>query len=108
MRRLVVRADGTERTGAGHVMRCATLAEAWRAAGLGDAVVHGEVALPFVRRRLARAGVAVADAGAPIAASDVLLVDSYEADVRRRGADQPLPALRALVDDGEILVPAGY
>jgi spore coat polysaccharide biosynthesis predicted glycosyltransferase SpsG len=89
-------------------MRCATLAEAWRAAGLGTAVVHGDIALPFVRRRLAQAGIPVADAGAALAASDVLLVDSYDADVRQGGADQPLPALRALVDDGEGPVPSGY
>jgi spore coat polysaccharide biosynthesis predicted glycosyltransferase SpsG len=103
-RSLVLRADATAATGAGHVMRGAALAAAWREAG-GTASLWGSVEIPFVRARLEALGVPVA---ADARAGTVLVVDSYDADVRRGLAGDAAYELRVLVDDLGGPVPAGY
>lgn len=95
--RLLVRADATPEVGAGHVMRCAALAESWIAVGVGDVIVAGDVTLPFVQHRLQQLGVKV-DRAAAQSGADVLLVDSYDERVRHEPPDGPA-ALRVLVDD---------
>lgn len=102
---LVVRADATPGIGAGHVMRCVALCEAWRRAH-GPAHVWGRVEIPFVRRRLEQADIAWTAHRPP--ASELLLVDSYDPDTRiELGADESFGA-RALVDDACEAVPSGY
>jgi len=60
---LVIRADANAAMGAGHVMRCLALAQAWKAAG-GDARFCGRIESDPIRRRLAAAGFEHLDPGA--------------------------------------------
>lgn len=79
MTRLVIRADASAQIGAGHVMRCLALAEAWVRAEAGP-VTAASIALPdSLRRRLIDAGVDVVDHPGPA------------------GSAADLAALRALV-----------
>lgn len=88
-------------------MRLASLAEAW-AAGGGEVRLAGEVTIPFVRERLAAAGVRVLPEPDRAGPETVLVADSYDAGRRRQGAGTPGAALRVLVDDLGGEVPAGY
>jgi hypothetical protein len=103
--RLVLRADATPEVGAGHVMRQAVLGEAWLRAG-GEVCLAGEVALEFVRARLATLDIPVI-AGKGLA-GDVIVVDSYDPAVRAAGARATNAGLRTLVDDVGGAVPPGF
>lgn len=105
MSRLVLRADAGATIGAGHVMRSATLGEAWRRAG-GDVVLEGEVSLDFVTSRLAHAGIPVVQPGT--AEGDVLVVDSYDTRLRAAAAGLHGFAHRLVVDDLGGVLPAGF
>jgi RimJ/RimL family protein N-acetyltransferase len=97
-RRLVLRADATAAQGAGHVMRCLTLGEAWIDAGFGDAVLMGAVEVEFAAQRLTRSRVGRADANLPLDPSDIVVVDAYDDATRARHLSDGV-ALRVLVDD---------
>ena len=104
----MILADALPEIGAGHVMRMAVLAAAWPAAGGGEARLAGRVELPFVRRRLAALGVAVLPRAEPVGPASVVIVDSYDPDTRRLGADRTGAQLRVLVDDLGGRVPDGF
>jgi UDP-2,4-diacetamido-2,4,6-trideoxy-beta-L-altropyranose hydrolase len=102
---LILRADASASVGAGHVMRCLSVAERWIEAG-GRAVCWGDVELQFVRRRAESLGVPiVAHPGMP---GSVLLVDVYGEDERRSLATSSAAARRVLVDDLGESVPRSY
>jgi hypothetical protein len=106
-RRLVVRADATPATGAGHVMRCATLAHAWRARDLGPVTLWGTVTMPFAEERLRELGVTVTSE--PPELADVVLVVDLQAPAQRRTlAASTAAAMRVLLDDLGGEVPEGY
>jgi spore coat polysaccharide biosynthesis predicted glycosyltransferase SpsG len=107
MTSLVILADATARSGAGHVMRCASLADAWRDRGMGPAVIVGEVTIPFVRHRLEDSGIRIAET-APDDTDAVVVSDSYEPAVRQRAAAMRQAALRVFMDDLAEPVPAGF
>jgi hypothetical protein len=95
--KLVIRADATPAIGAGHVMRCATLAEACRNEGFGDIALWGDVSIPFARARLSDLQIGV-HAERPWGETSVLVVDSYDQgirDVSRKAGAR----LTVLVDD---------
>lgn len=52
---LIIGADATPDLGAGHVMRCLALAQAWKEAG-GNVVFWGRVVIPWVRERICQEG----------------------------------------------------
>lgn len=96
-RRLVLRADGGGRVGAGHVGRCVALAEAWVRAG-GDAVlaltpaaaVHAEAmatSIPIEVLDVDPGSGADAEATAALSEDDWLVVDGYRfgTDLRPSG-----------------------
>jgi spore coat polysaccharide biosynthesis predicted glycosyltransferase SpsG len=95
---LVIRADATPAIGAGHVMRCATLAEAWIGAGLGTARMCGEVTLAFAARRVRDIGAVLATPADAGTEADVLVVDSYDVAVRQDAMERRA-GLRVVVDD---------
>lgn len=103
---LVLRANATPTTGAGHVMRCLNLAEAWLGGAYGPVALNGEVSIPFVAERVASMGIAPYNATQFTDA--VLVVDSYDSAVRQRCAHADDFRLRVLVDDLGETVPAGY
>ena len=49
-KRLLIRADGGATIGAGHVMRCLALAQAWRKSGGDVWFAHAEIAPPLAAR----------------------------------------------------------
>lgn len=106
---LVLRADANDAIGAGHVMRCATLAQAWRTAGFGPVLLAGRVDIPFVNARLQALDVRVvaADVSTGEGADRILVVDTYDIAARRAAAGFPARC-RALVDDLGGDVPEGY
>jgi spore coat polysaccharide biosynthesis predicted glycosyltransferase SpsG len=103
--RLIIHANATPAIGAGHAMRCATLADAWTRGGFGPVHLIGKITLPFAEQRLRAVGVEMA-ADIRSSPSDVVIVDSYaphDRDVLRT-ADA---SLRVLIDDVGGLVPSG-
>ena len=105
---LVIRADATPEIGAGHLMRCAAVAEAWLARGSGGAYVWGDVDIAFVARRLNQLGIGVGKSQPWWDPSSVLVVDTYDPAERARLATIQGPRRRILVDDEGSPVPAGY
>jgi hypothetical protein len=77
-------------------MRCATLIDAWTEAGYGTATVIGKIDIPFVRRRIDATGAALNHVPAN---PSILVVDSYDADVRTTPVAGTDGALRVVVDD---------
>lgn len=105
---LIVRADATLSNGAGHAMRCAGLAEAWRELSLGHVRLWGDVSIPFVLKRW-QALDALIDNRPPTKGNPaVMVVDTYSEADRRALAGVPGPAVRVLVDDLGEAVPAGF
>jgi hypothetical protein len=102
--RLIVRADATAVTGAGHAMRCLGLLEAWRERG-GEGALWGTVSLPFVDARAREGGIPVVQAPA---AADVLVVDLYDPAAREALANASVARVRVLVDDLGEAIPRGY
>lgn len=96
-RTLVLVTEATGRSGAGHAMRLGTLAAAWKRRG-GRAVVIGAIELDFVQERYRGLGIEASDDGADLA-SDVVVVDSYDAATRFAWSKRSGYGLRVLVDD---------
>lgn len=102
---LVARTRATNRTGAGHAMRCLGVLERWiREGGRGE--LWGEVEIDFVRRRTVKAGVPIVTTQG--ADASVLLVDVYDAAERVALGAGNAAAVRVLVDDFGADIPAGY
>ncbi len=102
---LVIDADATTAIGAGHLMRCATLAEAWLDEGLGAVTFAGRLELGFAQ---ARARGLEAWREASRVDPEVLVVDSYDPVRRQRALRHPSAVLRVLVDDASGPVADGY
>jgi len=105
---LFIRASATPGIGAGHAMRMATLAATWLDASLGRVRWSGEIGIPFVRRHLESLGVANEGLAALAGDGDVLVVDSYDPELRADGGRASEAGVHILVDDGQGLVPPGY
>jgi spore coat polysaccharide biosynthesis predicted glycosyltransferase SpsG len=103
----MIRADATAETGAGHGMRCLTLAERWLSEARGPVTMMGKVEIPFVSERAAAIGVQRAGADGSADPSGILVVDSYDEAVRDRFSSAPA-RVRVLVDDIGCSVPEGY
>jgi spore coat polysaccharide biosynthesis predicted glycosyltransferase SpsG len=102
---LVARLQATDRTGAGHAMRCLGVLERWGQAG-GRAELWGAVEIDFVRRRADNAGIPiVATPGDDVS---VLVVDVYDAVEREELGRWSAAAIRVLVDDFGEDIPTGY
>ena len=95
---LVMCADATASVGAGHVMRCLSLAEAWLELGIGGAKLYGTVDIDFVQRRVRDAGVEMVDT-LDVNGCSALVVDSYDPETRGRMSRMNSAGLRILVDD---------
>jgi len=89
-------------------MRCATLAEAWIGAGLGDAIFWGDISLQFVKARVQQAGVPVVEAGHAVPGDGAVICDSYDPDVRSSVAKEKQFDIRVLVDDLGGAVAGGF
>ncbi|MDZ4863707.1 MAG: bifunctional UDP-2,4-diacetamido-2,4,6-trideoxy-beta-L-altropyranose hydrolase/GNAT family N-acetyltransferase [Gemmatimonadota bacterium] len=98
-------ADANPVIGAGHLMRCAALAEAWLDLGLGAVRFAGALDLPFTA---SRASLLVARAPERTGASTVLVSDSYDQPRRERAARRDDVRARILVDDLCRPVPEGF
>lgn len=66
---LLLRADGGGRTGAGHVMRCLALAQAWQDAGGAAYLAAADIA-PTLSRRLNREGIEVHEMDCVVGSAD--------------------------------------
>ncbi len=102
---LEVDADANASIGAGHLMRCATLAEAWLDLGLGSVRFAGALELQFT---VSRASLLVARAPARTGGCAVLVSDSYDPLRRERAALRHDVQTRILVDDLCGPVPEGF
>ena len=105
---LHVHAQAVPAAGAGHVMRCIPLLEAWARAAYGPVSLSGRIGIPFVRRRIDAAGIPVSDAPPARLDRAVLILDDYDGDARASAATRDDAALRVLVDDLGEPVPPGY
>jgi spore coat polysaccharide biosynthesis predicted glycosyltransferase SpsG len=105
---LLIRADASATSGAGHAMRTLALAEAWAASGAGQVGLVGAVELEFVRRHLANLGIVPGERLSDHRRPAVLVVDTYDLTARLEGATWRPGSLRVLVDDLGGNVPAGY
>lgn len=94
---LIVQADATAVTGAGHVMRCASLGEAWIELGIGRVAHSGTISIPFARNRLRALGIESCGDDR-LHDADVLVLDTYDNKMRRAGA-KGRSRLKVLVDD---------
>jgi len=94
---LTIRADATSTTGAGHVMRCLSVAEQWQHLG-GDAEIWGEVTLGFVAARAQGNGISMRAHAEP-RGRDLLLVDIYGESERHSLSRLRSHRRRVLVDD---------
>lgn len=105
--RVVFRADATQQSGAGHVMRCWALAEEFRARGVRVAL-QGSVTVPWVQAYLQRVAWQMEDVSgsalsqAARARADLVVVDSYDLSGIYREAllNAGVPVL-AIVDEGK-------
>jgi UDP-2,4-diacetamido-2,4,6-trideoxy-beta-L-altropyranose hydrolase len=104
---LVIRADANPENGAGHVMRCAALAEAWHKAKLGPVSIRGTLSLAFVQERVRAACIEMVSYTDEVPQNAILLVDSYDQRDRVWGAGAA-GACRVLVDDLGEPVPVGF
>lgn len=95
---LILHADATSTIGAGHIMRCVSLAEAWIELGVGQVSHHGEVTIPFAKNRLLALGIESREGAYSDSSNAVLLVDSYDEGVRRAAGERQ-SRLKVLVDD---------
>ena len=102
---LEVDADANSVVGAGHLMRCAALAEAWLDLGLGAVRFTGALDLPFAA---SRAHLLVARAPDRAGSCTVLVSDSYDRLRRERAALRDDVRARVLVDDLCGPVPDGF
>ena len=103
---LVFRVDATPATGAGHLMRCAALGEAWIGSKAGSAVFWGEVSLAFARRRVESLGGRIISRYPSGEGGAILVCDHYDLGVRATAASAGAFALRVIVDDlGEAIHP---
>lgn len=93
---LLLQADANRVIGAGHVMRCAALGEAWLRLGLGRVAHAGEVTIPFAASRLAQLG--IRSARDMSAEGAVMVVDNYDPAARRAWAARD-SRLKVAVDD---------
>jgi hypothetical protein len=105
---LLIRADASAVSGAGHAMRTLALAEAWAASGAGQVGLAGTVELEFVRRRAADLGIVPRARLSDHRRPAVLVVDTYDQDARLEAAAWRPASLRVLVDDLGGNVPADY
>lgn len=96
---LVIEANATSQVGAGHVMRCSSLAERWIASGCGTAVFSGTISLPWVAARVRAMGAGLQTKPVEPAPLSVLVLDDYDPAARTRAAARVGFALRVLVDD---------
>jgi UDP-2,4-diacetamido-2,4,6-trideoxy-beta-L-altropyranose hydrolase len=104
---LIVLADATPEIGAGHAMRCAALAEAWRKLRLGPMAFAGRVTIPFVLRRLRAAGAEVKSRVELAHRRRVVIADGYDRALQQRALKMPAD-LHVVVDDVGEAVPAGF
>jgi hypothetical protein len=105
---LIIRADATAETGAGHVMRCASLAAAWTAATGSAGIFVGRIEIPFVLRQLAQVGALLESSEFSATDGALVVVDSYDAGTRASWARAPGAVLRVLIDDVGAEVPDGF
>jgi RimJ/RimL family protein N-acetyltransferase len=98
-------ADANAVIGAGHLMRCAALAEAWLDLGLGAVRFAGSLDLPFTA---SRASLLAARSPERTGGSTVLVSDSYDPLRRERAALRDDVRARVLVDDLCGPVPEGF
>ena len=104
---LVLRADANCMIGAGHAMRLLTLGAMWLERHEGPVEFWGRDNIPFVKARARELGIEVMRKQPPLTGA-VLVVDTYDRDVRELCASIERPCLRVIVDDLGGSVPNGY
>jgi hypothetical protein len=103
----MIRTDATSETGAGHAMRCLTVADAWLAQRHGPVSLLGDIEFPFVAERVGAMDIERLTTVDQLGADSVLLVDSYDEMVRERFASASA-RVRVIADDVGAVVPRGY
>lgn len=98
MRRAVFRCDASPKLGAGHVMRCLTLADALAAAGWRCEFVVGEDSVATVPS-LKQSSFPVQGDLSAIGAADLLVVDHYDLDARFESQCRPWAQRILVIDD---------
>jgi spore coat polysaccharide biosynthesis predicted glycosyltransferase SpsG len=101
---LVLSADATRSSGAGHAMRLAVLGEAWARAG-GTVSATGQIDLPFVAERYQRLGITLGPDRRP---TDLMVVDTYDSAARFRATQTGGIGTKVLVDDLGVDVPPAF